>query len=276
MERSGISPGAHSPRLPAHHDRSVRPMHACTRGVYTFMFTSHITQKASIHLHLVLLSSLCLLVLTLNACASAPTSGTYPTTSTDSSASTASVGDTSYIVVGPQPKIIVRSVSAAQLTFVASDTQKNISTNQFSLPYQKQGNTVTIDFGEAVVQNLEIKIPREANLSVTLGRGNIVVNSLQGQVTMTLANGTIHLKNFTPLGTNTITSKSGTIDVSFAHNSSFSIKAQTRFGAIVSRYSTLTEKRSGMQDEASGTIGNGSRATINLMGGYGSITLGPA
>ena len=235
------------------------------------MFTSHITQKASVHLHLALLSSLCLLVLTLNACTSTPTSSTYPTTS----ASTPSVGDTSYIVVGPQPKIIVKSVSAAQLTFVASDTQKNISTNGFSLPYQKQGNTVTIDFGEAVVQSLEIKIPRATNLNVTLGSGNIVVNSLQGQVTMTLANGTIRLKNFTPLGTNTITSKSGTIDVSFAHNSSFRIKAQTGFGTIVSRYSTLTEKRSGMQDEASGTIGNGSRATVNLVGGYGSIVLGP-
>jgi hypothetical protein len=237
------------------------------------MFTSRIAQKASIHLHLVLLSSLCLLVLTLSACATTPVSSTYPTAS---SASTASVGDSSYIVVGPQPKIIVKSASAAQLTFVASDTQKNISTNQFSLPYQKQGNTVTIDFGEAVVQSLEIKIPAEANLSVTLGSGNIVVNSLKGQVVMTLANGTIHLKNFTPLGTNMITSKSGTIDVSFAHNSSFHLKAQTKFGAIVSRYSTLSEKRSGMQDEASGTIGNSSGATVNLMGGYGSITLGPS
>ncbi len=236
------------------------------------MLTSHITQKASTHLRFILLSSLFLAMLTLSACTSTPTTTAYPT----SSPATASVGDTSYIVVGPHPEIIVKSVSAAQLTFTASDTQKNISTSGFSLPYTKQGNKVTIDFGEAVVQPLEIKIPREASLSITLGSGNIVVNSLQGQITMTLSNGTIHLKNFTPLETNTITAKSGTIDVSFAHNSSFHIKAQTKFGAIISHYSTLNEQRSGMQDEASGTIGNASGATVNLTGNYGSITLGPS
>jgi Putative adhesin len=238
------------------------------------MFTSHIAQKASNRLRFALLPSFCLAVLILSACASTPTSSTYTPASIDST-SASNVGDTSYIVVGPQPKIIVKSVSAAQLTFVASDTQKNISTNGFSLPYQKQGNTVTIDFGEAVMQSLEIKIPRASNLSVTLGSGNIVVNSLQGQVAMTLTNGTIHLKNFTPLGTNTITSKSGTIDVSFANKSSFHLNAQTKFGAIVSRYAAISEKRSGMQDEASGPIGNGSGATVNLQGEYGSITIGP-
>ncbi|MBA2395401.1 MAG: DUF4097 family beta strand repeat protein [Ktedonobacteraceae bacterium] len=236
------------------------------------MFTSYRAQKGANRLHIALLSSLCLIMFILSACESTPAISAY--TSTDSTPAS-SVGDTSYIVVGPDPEIIVKSASAAQLTFVASDTQKNISTNGFSLPYTKQGNTVTIDFGETVVHPLEIKIPHAANLSVTLGSGNIVVNSLQGRVAMTLANGTIHMKNFTPLGTDTITSKSGTIDVSFAQNASFHLKAQTKFGAIVSRYSTISQKRSGMQANAVGTIGQASHTMVNLIGEYGSITIGP-
>ena len=202
------------------------------------MLTSHITQKASTHLHFILLSSLFLAVLTLSACTSTPTTTAYPT----SSPATASVGDTSYIVVGPRPEIIVKSVSAAQLTFTASDTQKNISTSGFSLPYTKQGNKVTIDFGEAVVQPLEIKIPREASLSITLGSGNIVVNSLQGQIAMTLTNGTIHLKNFTPLETNTITAKSGTIDVSFAHNAAFRLRLKQNLVQLSPTIQLLTSR----------------------------------
>ncbi len=240
------------------------------------MFTSHTSQS----LRFIFLSSLCLVLLILSACAGTPTSSTstaasaYPASSTDNT-SAGNVGDSSYIVVGPRPEIIVKSENAAQLTFVGSDTQKNISTDRFSLPYKKAGNKVTIDFGEAVVQSLEIKVPREANLNVILANGNVVVNSIQGQVAMTLASGTIHIKNFTPLGKTTIQSKNGTIDVTFANKSSCSLKAQTNFGAIVSRYSAISEKRNGMQDEASGTIGSGSGATVNLVGGYGSITIGP-
>ncbi len=170
----------------------------------------------------------------------------------------------------------MKSENAAQLTFVGSDTQKNISTDRFSLPYKKAGNKVTIDFGEAVVQNLEIKVPREANLNVILANGNVVVSSIQGQVTMTLANGTIHMHNFTPLGTSTIQSKNGTIDATFNNKTSCILKAQTNFGAIVSHYSAISEKRSGNQANASGIIGNSSGATVNLVGRYGSITIGPA
>ena len=229
----------------------------------------------------IFLSSLCLVALVLSACASTPASSTpvgtnaNPTSNADST-STANVGDSSYIVVGPRPEIIVKSENAAQLTFVGSDTQKNISTDRFSLPYKKEGNKVTIDFGEAVVQSLEIKVPLEANLNVVLANGNVVVNSIQGQVAMTLGNGTIHIKNFTPMGKNTIQAKNGTIDVTFANKSSCSLNAQTNFGAVVSHYPAISEKRSGMQDQASGTIGSGSGATVNLVGGYGSITFGPA
>jgi hypothetical protein len=258
--------------------RALRAL--ASRGVCGFMFTASISQKVSIRLRFIFQSSLCLLVLILSACASTPASSTYtatstyPTSSTDNT-TTGNTEDSSYIVVGPRPEIIVKSENAAQLTFVGSDTQKNISTDRFSLPYKKEGNKVTIDFGEAVVQSLEIKVPREANLNIILANGNVVVSSIQGQLAMTLASGTIQIKNFAPMGKNTIQSKNGTIDVTFADKSSCSLKAQTNFGAIVSRYSAINEKRSGMQDQASGTIGSGSGATVNLVGGYGSITIGP-
>jgi hypothetical protein len=240
------------------------------------MFTSYIPQR----FRFIFLASLCLVVLILSACAGTPDASTsigssaYPTSSTDNPAA-GNAEDSSYIVVGPKPEIIVKSENAALLTFVGSDTQKNISTNGFSLPYKKVGNTVTIDFGQAVVESLEIKIPSEANLDIILASGNISVNSIHGQLAMTLGSGTIHIKDFSPLGKNTIQSKNGTIDVTFDAKTSCNFKAQTNFGAVISHYAAISDKRSGMQDEASGTIGNGSGAMVNLVGRYGSITFGP-
>jgi Putative adhesin len=244
------------------------------------MFTVYISPKACLRLRFILPSLLCLVVLLLSACASTPASSTYTTsaypTSSTNNTSAANAADSSFIVVGPRPDIIVKSENAAQLTFVGSDTQQNISTDRFSLPYKKQGNKVTIDFGEAVVQNIEIKVPRAANLTVILPSGNVVVASIQGQVAMTLGSGTIHIMNFSPIGTNTIQSKSGTIDVSFANKTSCSLKAQTNFGAIVSHYAAISEKRNANEVAASGVIGIGSGALVNLIVKYGSITLGPA
>lgn len=224
-----------------------------------------------------------LFLLMLSACASTPDASTVrtytgPSMYTPVSTAANPVGsamDSRFIPVKTSPDIVVKSENAALLTFVASDAQQNISTSQFSLPYKKEGNKVTIDFGEAVVQNLEIKVPRRSNLTLIMNTGNVIVDSIQGQVTMTLASGTIQLKNFAPRGTNTITTKSGTINVTFAATSSCNIKAQTGFGAIVSHYAAISEVRNGMQAKASGAIGNGSGASVNLVGEYGSITFGP-
>src|SRR5438552_11523189 len=141
------------------------------------MFTPHIASEASRRLRFMLLSAFGLILLMLSACASLPdtnTASTYTPSSTYTIPAS-SMKDALYIPVSTNPNIIVKSVSAARLTFVASDTQQNISTSKFSLPYKKQGNTVTIDFGETVVQDLEIKVPRQANLTIMWTEGNIVV-----------------------------------------------------------------------------------------------------
>lgn len=241
------------------------------------MFTPPIAPEASHRLRFMFLSAFGLILLMLSACAGLPDANTTSTYTPSSTTTTpaSSMKDALYIPVSANPNIVVKSVSAARLTFVASDTQQNISTSRFSLPYKKQGNTVTIDFGETVVQDLEIKVPRQTNLTIMLTEGNIIVDSIQGQVAIALSSGTIQMKNFAPYGTNTIASKNGTIDVTFAAHSSCSLKAQTDFGAIVSRYSAISQQRNGMQAKASGTIGSGSGAIVNLSGGYGSITFGP-
>ncbi len=233
-------------------------------------------QHASMRHHLISLMPLYLLLLILLSACMGENALNTANTATNSSPATPAIGDTSYIAVGPKPEIVVKAESAAQITLLGSDTQQTISTPKMSLPYQKQGNKVTIDFGKTVVHDLQIKIPSAANLTVLIASGNVVVNTIQGQVTMTLANGTIHMTQFTPLGTSTIQAKNGTIDVSFAHNISCSLNAQTDFGAVASSYPTLREKRSAMKDEATGNIGSGTGAKVNLMTNNGSITVGPA
>ncbi len=179
------------------------------------------------------------------------------------------------IPVSSHPDITVESGNATHLTFVGAATQ-TISTNLYALPYAKKANAVTISFGQNIGQALVITIPRQASLSVTLTTGNVVVESVQGQVDVTLASGTIQLKNFSPRGTDTLSIKSGTIGVTFAQDASCSLKAQTDFGAIVSGYASIAEKRTGMRAEAAGSIHGGTGAIVSLATVYGSISIGPA
>lgn len=230
-----------------------------------------------------LLSVFLLLLLSLlSACTSGSASSTSSTPTRTSGTplpkSTLSLPDegvAATVPVGAHPDIVVESGNASQLTLVGADTE-NLSTTSYAIPYKKKGNQVLINFGQTISQPIEIQMPRAANLTVTLTAGNVVVDSIQGQVAITLNNGTIQVKNFTPHGTSTIEAQSGTINVTFAKKASCSLKIQTDFGAIVSGYPAIKEKRNNMKAEASGTISNGDGATVKLTTGYGSITIGPA
>lgn len=245
------------------------------------MHPANVSRKISLRVLIVLLPFLCLL----SACASGPAaparSSTNSTSKPASPVGTAPTitlpaeGVAATIPVGPQPEIFVESGSAKQLTFVGS-AARSISTNLYALPYKKEGNKVYISFGQTIDQALVIQIPRQASLTVTLTEGNVSVETIQGAVNITLTGGTINLKNFTPQGTDTIQTGSGTIGVTFAKNASCSLKAQTNFGAITSGYATISEKRSGQKAEASGTIRGGTGATVSLTVDHGSISLGPA
>ncbi len=224
----------------------------------------------------------------LSACvgdpASSTTATTQPTSTTQrntgapaSPVSTITLpneGVAATIPVGSKPDITVESGSAKQLTLLGSDTH-SISSDSYALPYRKKGNAVSINFGQTIAQPIKVTIPAQSTLTVTLTAGNVIVENIQGQVTITLTNGTIQLKNFTPYATSTITVQSGTIDATFAKQTSCDLNAQTEFGAIVSGYAAIREKRSSMKAQASGIIGHGSSTIVNLTTSYGSISIGP-
>lgn len=245
------------------------------------MYAASVSRKMPHCFSLVLLFFLCLL----SACANGPTTpaqtsagstvGPALPTSTVPTISLPNDGVAASIPLEPNPEIFVQGGSATQLTFVGMDTT-NISTTTYALPYKKQGNKIYVEFGQALAPALEIHIPRQAQLTVTLTEGNVTVNNLQGPANITLTSGTIHLKNFTPHGTSILQTKSGTIDVTLAKDASCSLTAQTSFGTIVSGYPTLHEKRSGETDSATGSINHGAGTTLNLSVNYGSITIGPA
>lgn len=229
------------------------------------MCRANISQKVVRCSYAVLLPLFCTAVLLLvNACAG---EAAQPVATP-----TISEGDALHILVSTRPQILVKGKNAV-LSFLGSDAQQTISTERMSLPYTKVGNKVTIDFGETVIQNLTIRIPRESDLSVMLANGSVTTDTIQGQVVTQLGSGTIHLKNFTPRGRSMLKTQNGTIDVHFARQISCNLHAQTGFGAISSGYPTITEKRSGMQAEASGMIGNAAGTMVNLVVGYGSITV---
>lgn len=243
------------------------------------MCTANRAHHVPLCLSLILLASLCLL----SACAGGPAAPAHTArpTSTPLPASPVptfalpAVGVAATIPVGPAPEITVESGSAKQLTFIGSDTQ-SISTNLYALPYKLDGNRVYITFSQPLSQALEIHIPRAATLTVTLTEGNVTVDTIQGPVNITLTSGTIQLKNFTPRGKETIQTESGLIDVTFAPNAACKLKAQTNFGTIVSSYATINMQRDGEKAQAAGIIKNGAGASVNLIVGTGTITLGPA
>lgn len=246
-----------------------------------FMRKMHAIPRRSVRLSILLFALVCLF----SACGGSSLSVKQSTPSTQRNpvstagtavpAYTADSGVAASIPVGTDPNIAVESGNATQLTFVGSDTT-SVSTDLYAFPYKKEGNTIVINFGQTIAQALTISMPRQANLTVTLSDGNVTIDTIQGQVSVTLASGTVQIKNFTPRKTDTIETRSGSISVTFTHDASFTLKAQTNFGAIVSGYSAISEKRSGMQASASGTVNKGSAATVSLSVGYGSITLGPA
>lgn len=244
------------------------------------MFAINVSRQTCFFLSLTLL----LLLTLLTACAGGPSSPTPAANSTHEPTTPRSVVPTSSqpaegvaatIPAGSHPEIDVESGSAAQLTFIGSDTT-NISTNVYSLPYKKKGNRITISFGQAISQALEITIPRQANLTVTVTEGNVTVENLQGSLNVTLTRGTIHIKKLTPRGINTIQTENGTIDLTLAPSASCHLKAQTSFGAVISGYPTLTEKRDGEGDQVNGVLHDGSQTNVNLIVHYGTITIGPA
>jgi hypothetical protein len=252
------------------------------QGGYNLMSTVNVSQKTATSRYRALLSLFFSLLLFLSISCANDSSANIPAPTVSNNASTTSsqtetgMDDevAATIQTGTKPKIVVKGENAALLTFVGTDTQ-SISSGTLALPYKKEGNTVTIDFGKTITQELEIKIPHQASLSVVLANGNVVIETIQGQVGVTLTSGTIRVKNFTPGGTNTIATKNGTIDVTFATKASCSLKARTDFGAITSGYSAIHEQRNASRSEASGKIGNDSETTVNLTAGYGSITIGP-
>jgi Putative adhesin len=217
------------------------------------------------------------LLLFLSSCNADSSSSSNDTNSMTHTNATVTTGDTTFIPVDQKPDISIKVSDVALLTLTGSDTQQAISTSQMSMPYQKQGNQVSIDFGQVVLHQLEIKIPHEANITIIVTNGNIVMNSLQGQLSISLKSGTIHVNKLTPVSSNAIQNTNGTIDVTLTQNIACSIQAQTSFGAIISGYSNLKEQRSGMQDKTSGNIGNDTGNTsINLVTQTGSISVKPA
>jgi hypothetical protein len=250
------------------------------------MSPANVSRKRSLHYSILFLLCFCLL----SACTSGSNPSTGPASvsgsvsptnssvsevpSSDPTVNLPDTGVAATIPVGPNPNVTVMSGSATQLTFIGSDTS-SISTNLYALPYDKEGTNVIINFGQTIAHALEIKIPQKASLTINLTNGNLIVDSFNGQIGVTMTSGTIQIKNFTPYGTNTIVTQNGTIAATFTKNASCSLKAQTSFGAVVSGYTAISEKRTGMKAEASGTLNSGTGATVNLTTGYGSITIGP-
>lgn len=234
-----------------------------------------------------LLFSLALLAFAglLSACADGPASSPAPGLATPRSTgvplspvSTITLPDegvAATIPVGPTADITVESGSAKQLTFIGADT-RSISSNSYALPYRKKGNAITISFGQVLAEALEITLPARSHLTVTLTTGNVSVENFQSQVTVALTSGTIQLKKFAPHGISTITVQSGTIDVTFVKQAACRLNARTDFGAIISGYPAIPEKRSGMQAQAAGVIGNDADSGVDLTTNSGSISFEPA
>ncbi len=174
------------------------------------------------------------------------------------------------------------------------------NTPQVNYEQSPDGNTITATvenagfgfFGSGSV-NLDVTVPRSADLQVQTGSGDIEVNGVGGQMSLTTGSGSIDATQDTlsgqstlhtgsgditlngsldPNGNYRLETGSGSIDTTLPSNTSVHVDAATGSGSITSAFSELSVQ-SPDTHEVHGDIGNPPRAELTLQTGSGSISL---
>ena len=186
--------------------------------------------------------------------------------------------------------INIQSGNAAHEVFVHTDgsganiAQTDSDTIQVSTDSSPSSSDISVD----------VTVPANANLVIQIDTGDVTVEGVSGQMSLTDTNGrielhkvaltgnsTIHSDNdditfqgsLDPNGTYQFSSIGGSVDLTLPSNSAFHVDATANNGSISSDFPSIQQSSHGNGSQAQGSVGNGPQATVTIKTDSGSISI---
>ena len=218
-----------------------------------------------------------------------------------------SVTDTRNFAVGNQPTIVINDASG-DIQVHTGDTSGvtvhatkqaggfgNPNNEQVSYLPSPDGNTITINTGDSGSVNFDVTVPSTSNLNLKTNSGNIEVDGINGQISMSTGSGGITAKQdqlagsavlhtdsgditfdggITGSGDYQFTTGSGEIDANLNSSTALNVNASTDNGSITSNVQSVPVQNNDSGGTANGYIGSPNNSTkLTLKTGDGSINL---
>lgn len=217
--------------------------------------------------------------------------------------------ETRTFTVGAQPTIILKNKAGSINLRAGQEGQVSITTTrrgylssqsfdketQISYNQDSAANTITANtgkwhpFGKNAI-NFDVVVPSQANLQLSTNAGNIAIENIAGQITLSSDAGILQATHValqgksrlkTDLGTITfsgsldpagsyeLTTDLGTINASLSADSSFELAAKTDLGNVTTNFPLSQPQR----NKAYGTVGTGPYPKLKIETDLGTINV---
>jgi hypothetical protein len=216
-----------------------------------------------------------------------------------------SVADTRTFATGTQPTIVINDASGGiqvhtgDTSGVTVQTTKQIdgpgNPNREQVSYNQSGDTITINTGQDGSADFNVTVPNNSNLQLHTNSGDIDVEGINGQISMSTGSGNIIARQDQLNGSSTLrtdsgnvtfdggitgsgdyqfTSGSGNIDANLNSSTTVDVNASTDTGSITSNVQSVHVQNNDPGATASGYIGSPNNSTkLTLKTGDGPINL---
>jgi Putative adhesin len=201
--------------------------------------------------------------------------------------------------VGSQPTIVINDQQGD--VHIQGGGEQNVVTIQSDGPgmpahIQKDINSLQINVLDPAAGDITVTVPSNANLVIITDNGDVNVENVSGQMTVTSGSGSIEMHKVVLTGDSTIKSgdghitfegqldpngsyqfistNGGSIDLTMPSDSAFHLNATTKSGNInASDFPQVQVQQSSPGSTAHGDVGNAPRATLTITAVNGDISL---
>jgi hypothetical protein len=208
-------------------------------------------------------------------------------------------GGPTAITVGTEPKIVIDRNDGSVHVTAGQDGKVTIqatgNTYGGGITYQKSENVITFNLDGVETNNVNLTVPPLADLDITTNAGDITVDGVSGQISLSTNGSSITATHVTFKGTSKMDvnggnitfngaldpasnddfeNNDGIIGLTFPANGAFHVDATCNGTEIASDFPEIVVSG----DEAHGDVGNAPRATVTVSTNAGTIHIykGPA
>ncbi len=200
------------------------------------------------------------------------------------------------VTVGAHPKVVIDRIDGAVHVTAGQDgivrIQPTDNTDHGDILYQKNGNVITFDLDAQLGGiNVDLKVPSLTDLDLSTTDGDITVDGVSGQLSLSTDTGSITATHVTLKGTSKLDgslgdvtftgaldpashdefdNSRGDIGLTFPANGSFHVDASALDGEIVSDFPQIVVSSS-LGGGAHGDVGKAPRAQVTVSATRGNI-----